>query len=308
MRNFIQFLIRYHAFFLFLALEVVCLVFYFRSAEYPNAAVIYSANRFTGTVYDRYSAIRAYGRLGARNDSLLAENAQLRARLENARMLDSVHERCVDDSLYRQLYTYIPARIIRNSTSARNNYLTLDRGSAEGIRPDMGVICPDGIVGKVVAVSEHFSVVMSVLHGKFSSSAALRPTGNLAIADRVNAAIAVDSLESGVEEVPENLPQISGRLLWDGRNPTVVQLIDIPGHVQPNVGDPVFTTGFGTLYPEGIAVGKVHDVRESPGSYFLEVDVALSPDFSALRYAYVVNYLQKEEREQLENQAMNDGP
>jgi len=326
MRNFLKFLLRYYAFFLFLALEVVCLILYFRSAEYPNASVVYSANRLAGNAYARYASLVEYTRLDDRNDSLALENARLREQLANARMIDSVHERCVDDSLYRQLYTYIPARIIKSSVTARNNYLTLDRGSREGIRPDMGVITDDGIVGKVVAVSEHFSVVMSVLHSKFSSSAALRPTGAIKVSDRVAASLAADSARlglsaagaaggagtaaaagtgaaSGAGALRPELPFISGRLSWDGKNPSRVQLIDIPGHVQPRPGDAVFTTGFGTLFPEGIPVGKVEAVRQAPGSYFLEIDVALGPDFSGLRHAYVVNYLQKEEREALETEA-----
>jgi rod shape-determining protein MreC len=318
MRNFLKFLLRYYAFFLFLALEVVCLILYFRSAEYPNASVVYSANRLAGNAYARYAALVEYTRLDDRNDSLALENARLREQLANARMIDSVHERCVDDSLYRQLYTYIPARIIKSSVTARNNYLTLDRGSREGIRPDMGVITDDGIVGKVVAVSEHFSVVMSVLHSKFSSSAALRPTGAIKVSDRVAASLAADSarqglgvnetgagtgIAAGTGALRPELPFISGRLSWDGKNPSRVQLIDIPGHVQPRPGDAVFTTGFGTLFPEGIPVGKVEAVRQAPGSYFLEIDVALGPDFSGLRHAYVVNYLQKEEREALETEA-----
>ncbi len=305
MRNLLKFLLRYHAFFLFLALEVVCLIFYFRSAEYPNASVFYSANKMAGNAYLRYSAVVEYTRLGDRNDSLAAENAKLRAMLANARMIDSVNERCVDDSLYRQLYTYIPVRIINNSVTGRNNYLTLDRGSREGIRQDMGVISEEGIVGKVVAVSEHFSVVMSVLHSKFSTSAALRPSGSVNVAERVAASLAADS--GGVAKTPL-IPAISGRLSWDGKHPRMVQLIDIPGHVQPRPGDEVFTTGFGTLFPEGIPVGEVKEVRQAPGSYFLEIDVSLKPDFSALRYAYVVNYLQKQELETLENAAANDRP
>lgn len=309
MRNFLKFLFRYYAFFLFLALEVVCLVLYFRSAEYPNASVVYSANRIAGNAYARYAALVEYTRLDDRNDSLASENARLREQLANARMIDSVTERCVDDSLYRQLYTYIPARIIKSSVTARNNYLTLDRGSREGIRPDMGVITDEGIVGKVVAVSEHFSVVMSVLHSKFSSSAALRPTGAIKVSDRVAASLAADSarlglgLAAGANPLSPELPFISGRLSWDGKNAGRVQLIDIPGHVQPRPGDAVFTTGFGTLFPEGIPVGKVEEVRQAPGSYFLEIDVALGPDFSGLRHAYVVNYLQKEERQALESEA-----
>ena len=91
MRNFIQVLIRYHAFFLFLALEIVCLIFYFRSAEYPNASVVYSANRLVGKAYSRYASVIEYSRLDDRNDSLLSENARLREQLANARMMDSVH-------------------------------------------------------------------------------------------------------------------------------------------------------------------------------------------------------------------------
>jgi rod shape-determining protein MreC len=274
MQNFLKFLVRYHAFFLFLALEAVCLGLFLRSAEYPQAVVLHSANAVSGRAYARLSNWRAYNRLDERNDSLQAENARLRNLLAGFVQFDTATERCFEDSLFRQVYAYLPVRVIKNSVTARNNFLTLDRGRADGIRADMGVVTDDGIVGVVVATSEHFSVAMSVLHGKFSGSAALEPA-------------------DGGEPV-------AGRLRWDGRDPRLVQLTDIPGHVEPRPGDRVRTTGFSALFPEDWPVGTVERVRRGEGSYFLEVDVALSQDFSRLRRAYVIHYLYREERSALE--------
>ncbi len=318
MRNFLNFLIRYHAFLLFLALEVFCLSLYFRSSAYPNAVIMYSANQVAGNVYLRYSNLREYTRLGQRNDSLASENARLMALLNMAQLQDSVVERLVSDSAQRPLYRYIPVRIIKNSITSRNNYMTLDRGSLHGLTADMGLITDEGIVGKIIATSEHFSVAMSVLHSKFSSSAALLPAAQYgADPGALPPAASQPALSAQIPDVDfpapvsqpaspgegssGQAPVLSGRLSWDGKNPRMVQLIDIPGHVEPRPGDPVFSSGFGTLFPAGVPIGLVRELRQAPGSYFLELNVELGPDFSRLRHAYAVTYLYKEEQEALEN-------
>ena len=284
MQNFLKFLVRYHAFFLFLALEAVCLGLFLRSAEYPNAVVFHSANQITGGAYNRLANWRNYNRLGEQNDSLQVINAQLYKQLPGSLQVDTVYERCKDDSLYRQLYHYIPVRVIKNSITGRNNFLTLDRGSAAGIQENMGVVTDKGIAGVVVAVSEHYAVAMSVLHGKFSGSAALQ------------------SRDTASAEGPEQTP-VMGRLRWNGRSPRTIQLTDIPGHIEPRPGDRVLTTGFSALFPEGWPVGTVDRVRQSEGSYFLEVDVALSQDFARLRHAYVITSLYRDEQQTLEAEA-----
>ncbi len=309
MRNFLKFLVRFHAFFLFLALEALCLVFYFRSAAYPNAAVVYSANQLSGNTYARIAAVRAYGRLSLVNDSLNQQNARLRERLEQLGSPDSQRAGSITDSLFRQQYTYVPVRIINSSITARNNYLTLDKGRRDGLSADMGLITERGIAGRIIAVSEHYAVAMSVLHSKFSTSAEWRPiagqSGNAAAGSPFSGEGDLAALPPPAEN-PDGAA-VSGRLSWDGKKPGIAQLIDLPGHVQPQPGDPIYTTGFSTLFPQGVPIGTVREVRQAPGSFFLEVDVALSADLSSLRHAYAVRDLRKWERDSLEQASSTYG-
>jgi rod shape-determining protein MreC len=278
MKNFIRFLVQYHAFFLFLGLEGLCLGLYLRSAEYPNAWAVNSASAVAGGTYSAVSSANEYSKLGKRNDSLAAVIAYLRAQLDNAYAYDTLTEVCLDDSLRMQLYTYLPAKVIRNSVASPANYITLNRGSSHGVEVDMGVICDQGVVGKVVKVSDNFSVVMSLLHPKFSLFAYL----------------------------PES--QVMGKVQWQSRNPRMATLFDIPSHVEPVNGDAVETAGYSSIFPEGIPVGTVLQRNKAEGTNFLEVDVELSTPFHSLRHVYVVNYLQREERSNLENAAAADGP
>lgn len=292
MQSFIQFLLRFHAVFLFLALEGVCMVLYLRSAEYPNAVVLHSANALSGSTYQRISGWKQYNRLGHHNDSLNAYNARLRNLLEGSVQFDTLAEACVEDSLWRQVYTYIPVRVIKNSVVGRNNFITLDRGSLDGLRKDMGVVTEQGIAGVVVATSDHFAVAMSVLHGKFTASAALHPSPspeNLA--------------EARVTGIPVDRSPILGRLRWDGRSPRNAVLTDIPSHIEAHPGDTVRTTGFGGLFPAGWPIGRIDRIRGEGGTHFLELDVLLDQDMARLRHAYVVNYLFREERLELEQNA-----
>jgi rod shape-determining protein MreC len=309
MRNFLKFLVRFHAFFLFLALEALCLVFYFRSAAYPNAAVVHSANRLSGSTYARIAAFRAYGRLSLENDSLNQQNARLRELLGQQGSAENLGTNIITDSLYRQQYTYVPVRIINSSITARNNYLTLDKGRADGLSADMGLVTERGIAGRIIAVSEHYAVAMSVLHSKFSTSAEWRPGSEQPGSDAPGGSFSVEGGSAALPPVSES-PEgsaVSGRLSWNGKHPGIVQLIDLPGHVQPQPGDPIFTTGFSTLFPQGVPVGNVREVRQAPGSYFLEVDVALSADLASLRHAYAVVDLHKWERDSLEQASSTYG-
>ncbi|MFT7589242.1 MAG: rod shape-determining protein MreC [Limisphaerales bacterium] len=275
MGRLLDFLVRYHALFLFLGLEAVCFLLYAQNVDYANAKMFHSANTVTGAVFTKKSNVKYWFGLQAVNDSLNAENSKLRAQLTQSLTIDTVNEYCIEDSLYRQLYTYFPARVINNEVNNRNNYITINRGSKHGIKKDMGVIGLHGIVGKVITVSDEFSVIMSVLHSKFTVSASIEKYNTI------------------------------GRLHWDGHNPDIVQLEDIASHVELKSGDKILSTGYSALFPEGIEIGTIHQIRNPASSHFLEVDVNLHEDMSVLRYVYVVNYLQRDARGKVENRAIS---
>ena len=271
MGRLLDFLMRFHAFFLFLGLEVFCFYLYSKNVEYASGQVFHSANSVSGGFHQTKSDVKNWFNLQHINDSLMADNARLHALMQYSRAVDSLNEYCVEDSAYRQLYTYYPARVVNNQVNRRNNYVTINLGSKDSVKKDMGVIGTDGIVGKVVQVGDNYSVVMTVLHSKFSVSAAIKKDNTL------------------------------GRLTWNGRHAALAQLNDVSSHVELKPGDKIITTGYSALFPEGLEIGKIDQIRYPESSHFLEVEVRLNEDMTRLRNVFVVNYLQREAREAAEN-------
>lgn len=220
-----------------------------------------------------YSNVTEYFALKKANEQLAEENAHFHAR-EPQSYYKYDHEIFrIDDSIYVQQYTFITAQVINNSVNKRNNYITLNRGSKQGIEPGMGVISPQGIVGVVTDVSPHFSVAQSFLHKLSSVSAKLKSSN------------------------------YSGILEWPGRSATHAILKDIPGHVELNMGDTIVTTSFSLVFPQGIMLGTIEEHELNTSTNFYDIKVKLSTDFQKLDHVYVVNNLLKKEQLELEQLA-----
>ena len=192
-------------------------------------------------------------------DSLRAENAELRAQISNAKYQDRY--RWLDtlsDIGNLQRYEFLPARVVKNSVNRTSNTITIDKGSRHGLRENMGVVGSNGIVGIVRHVTPFYSDVMSVLHQQSSVSAALRSSGAF------------------------------GSLVWRGRDARRMQLTDIPLHVRVAVGDTVQTSGYSSMFPEAIFIGKITEVNRLPGSNFYDLGVEPAQDLTTTRYVYVV--------------------
>lgn len=276
MRSFLLFIIRHNAIFLFALLEIIALYFVFTYNNFHNTYFINSANGITGNVLNTYGNFEEYFSLKEVNDSLMLENALLRQKLLNEALPDS-NSVIVKDSIGQPLYSYIPAEVIGNSFTEPNNYITLNKGSSDGIRENMGVITSSGIVGRVVKVSPNFSVVMSVLHSQFVSRVA----------------------------VQKNNAQ--GRLTWEGKSPTHISVIQVsePGTIVK--GDTVITTKISPMFPPDILVGTIESFGKDAGSNYFTLNVRLSTKFSSLQFVYVVNDLLQKERIDLENKALDAG-
>jgi len=173
MRNLLIFITKYNAFFLFVIFEIISLVIYIKYNSFQKATFITSTNSVTGGLYTRASQFNEYLKLKEVNDSLASENARLRNGLKSSFYVDTVAKHKVTDTTYKLQYEYIVAKVINNSVNRATNYLTINRGSKQGIAKGMGVICGLGIVGKVVYVSDHFAVVQSLLHKDSQFSAML---------------------------------------------------------------------------------------------------------------------------------------
>jgi rod shape-determining protein MreC len=177
----------------------------------------------------------------------------------------------VVDTLQKQQYTYITAKVVNSSTTLPNNFLTINKGTADGIKPEMGVICGSGVVGIVQQVSTHYSTVMTLLHTKSKVSAKINANG------------------------------FYGSLVWgEELNAHESILKDIDKTVPVKKGDTISTTEFSALFPAGIMIGKVIESKLNPGSNFNAIKVGLSTNFNNLSYVYVVDNLKKNEQRILE--------
>jgi rod shape-determining protein MreC len=221
------------------------------------------------------TSVKEYVNLRKVNNDLALENSKLRSLLPSAYYIDTAGINNIKDSLHHQQYSYITAKVINNSVNKRNNYLTLNIGGLQGIRPEMGVVCSEGIVGIVKDTSKHFCSVISFLHKDAKLSAKLKKSGYI------------------------------GSLVWDGYDATVASLKDIALHVKLAKGDTIVTSSYSSIFPEDIMIGRVEDFQTKAGENFYDITIKLSTDFSKLSYVYVVNNLLKQEQESLEQLPSN---
>lgn len=275
MYNLLHFFLRYHLLILFLSLEAFCFFLIYHNNHYNQTAYVNVINTISGKVYNTYRSGIDYFYLRRYNDSLALENAFLREQLLDSKFDNQIDTGSLSDSSkrYVQNYTYITARVIRNSVNRATNLIYLDKGKLHGVDKHMGVIAPNGIVGQVIAVTDNYAAVMSVLSKDFKVSVKFRKN------------------------------EYFGNLQWDGIHSTSASLQEIPKHVPVQVGDTVVTSGYSQLFPRNIMVGVVSKVKSYPERTFLEIDVTLTTDFGNLGYVYIVKNLRKQELNQLDSLA-----
>ncbi|MBS1532406.1 MAG: rod shape-determining protein MreC [Bacteroidetes bacterium] len=276
MRNLLIFITKYNAFFLFLVFEIAALTVYVKYNSFQKATFISSTSKVTGALYTQVNGLKDYLRLKEVNDSIAKENARLRNQLKSSFYTDTAVKHDVTDSVYKQQYTFISAKVINNSVNRATNYITINRGSKQGVAKGMGVICSSGLVGKVIFVGEHLSVVQSLLH-KDSRFSAMLANGK----------------EIGYIEWSDDLDPHKGILK------------DVSNNAQPKLGEQVVTSQY-SLFPAGIPVGKVSNLHTRQGGYTLNMEVALAVDFSKLLYVDVVVNKLAQEQTGLEAQEKKD--
>lgn len=288
MRNLIIFFRRYFNFFLFLLLEVICIVLVFQNNNFQRSAYLNSANNVSGKLYDKYNNVQYYFHLKATNDSLVAENTRLHNAVNTSFdtmvttkgvKIDTFRQYS-DDTLHKVIgtqirrYEYFEAKVINNSINKPINYMTIHRGSLQGIRPNMGVISSSGVVGVVRSVSDNYAVVLSMLSKSNSVSISAR-------------------LGQSKE---------MGSVHWDGESAGYALLKDIPKSAKVHKGDTVVTSGFSALFPENIPIGYVDTVTISDrsGTSF-NIRLKLATNFYNVQYVYVIENLLKDEQQRLED-------
>lgn len=270
MRNLLIFLWRYNFFIFFLLLEACCIYLIAQNNHFQRAAFVNSSNRIAAKVNSGVSAVTDYINLRETNEALARQNAALKSLLPGVYYIDSVNRSVVKDTLRKQQYEFMVARVVNNSINRRNNYLTLDRGSLQGVHPEMGVISADGIVGIIKDVSPHYCSVMSFLHKDSRVSARVKKNGFI------------------------------GSLVWEGYDAQFASLKDIAKHVKLAKGDTIVTSSFSAIFPEGIMIGTVDFVDANTGNNFQDIRIRLSTRFGSLSYVYLVDNLMKDEQLNLE--------
>jgi rod shape-determining protein MreC len=276
MRNLIFFFYKYYTFILFFVLELFSFIILFQYNNYQKASFL----NFTGGVasgfYESVNSTTNYFGLRDINDSLLAENARLRSQMLNSYYQSGFAQTSINDSLYKQQYSYISANVVNNSITKRNNYITIDKGAMHGIKPDMGVISSNGVVGIVTSVSEHFATIRSALNGNTKISCMLKKNNAF------------------------------GSLEWNGDDPKFSSMKYVNKHVPLTINDEIVTSNYSTLFPQGIPVGRIYSHSLDAGDNFHLIKVELYTQFSTLKNVYVIRNIYKEEQQTLESNLKSD--
>jgi rod shape-determining protein MreC len=282
MRNVFLFIARFSNLLFFLLLQVVALSMLFQFNKFHQAAYMNLANEATGRVYIRYNKIETYFSLQKENEKLRQQNAELLNALKDDYAVPDSSIQVVTDSFrvdsleqYRK-FLYLPVKVIGNSIDAQNNYITLHRGSNQGVGVNMAVVGPEGIMGKVVNVSPNMAVAMSLLHRKNSVVALLKKGGGF------------------------------GEVVWDGKDPRHVTLNNIPRTVKVQKGDTVVTSSYSDIFPPGKIVGYVAQVQEDKSTSTYSLKLKTATDFYSVQHAFVVKNLQKAEMDSLMKKIRKD--
>ena len=270
MKNLFAFVVKHNFIFIFLFLEVLCVWLMVHNGGYQGSHVLNSSNRVVANVYETAAETREYFSLKAENDKLARENAVLRSFLTQNYAIIPTREYKRNDTLYKQQYSYVNAKVVNSTVNRRRNFLTINVGSKSGIGQDMGIASSEGIVGIVTDVSPNFSSAMSLLHKDLKINCQLKKDRSY------------------------------GPLIWDGEDYRYCLLTDIPTHSKIEKGDTVVTSQLSGIFPEGIMVGTVENYARKNNESFYTVKVRLSADLKKVNHVYIIKNSLKAERDSLE--------
>jgi len=269
---------------MFLIFQVLSISFLVKYNNTYEAAYSNTAHSLTGDIQKKYNNIQYFFDLKSTNKKLAEENAALRSALSMyVRGADSLHL----DNIYTLMdttnvdslgvirkYHYFEAKVVSNSLTNENNFITIEKGSRQGVKKDMAVAGPKGIVGHVVAVSENYSLVMSLLNHNSRVSGMLKKS---------------------------NMP---GLIEWDGKYPNILTLSNIPKRTKLAKGDTVVTSNYSGNYPEGLTIGRVITIsQDDPSSNYYQIKLLSGTDFYNLQYVYVIKNDYINEQKTLESKA-----
>ncbi|QCE40529.1 rod shape-determining protein MreC [Psychroserpens sp. NJDZ02] len=255
MQQIVNFILKNKAFLFFLLLLCVSVGLTIQSHSYHKSKFINSANSITGSVYNASNSVSSYFGLKAENEKLHEENTRLRSLLYNQKEVSEVF---IDSTSFDTKYKFTTAKIIKNSYSLQNNYLTINKGQRDSIKEDLGVISSKGIIGIIDNSNSRFATVISILNTTNKISAQLKKTNQF------------------------------GTLSWNGESPHFVQLTDIQKNAKLVKGDTIVTSGRSSIFPKGILVGTIETFKLDVTQNFFEIEVQLFNDMTNLEHVSVI--------------------
>ncbi|NQX85011.1 MAG: rod shape-determining protein MreC [Flavobacteriaceae bacterium] len=265
MQQLFNFFIRNKTFLFYVLLLSIAIFFTIQSHSYHKSKFINSANFLTGGIYESVNNIEHYFHLKEENNALLEENNRLKSLIYNKRQALEI------DTISMPKYTLTPALVTKNSYTAKQNYLTLNKGERDGVFEDQGVITSNGIVGIIDNTSNGYSRVISILNTTSQINAKLKKSNHIGI------------------------------LKWDGKSPFVAQLTDIQGLAKIKIGDTVTTSGNSNTFPKDILIGTLKDFKLSPTEDSYIINVQLSNDMTNLGHVHIIENLDIDELNSLES-------
>ena len=259
MRQIIDFFVRNKNFILFLSLFSFSLILIFSNSRYHNSLVLNSTNSLTGRIFETTNFISSYLNLKNENKSLNEENTELKKLIYN-------YSKSTIDGVKYEVFN---SKVIKNSYSRNNNYLTINIGNIDSISEDMGVVSNKGIIGITDRVSKNYSRVISVLNTKLNLNAKLKKSNHFGI------------------------------LNWNGLNYSTVQLIDLPKQTKINIGDTIITGGNSFIFPEGVLIGNVSSFKLDDTQNYIEAEISLFNDMTNIKNVYIIRNNDLEELKKL---------
>ena len=265
MRNLLEFLQKYHHWFLFVVLEVVSVILLFQYNSYQSSVWFSSANAVAGKIYEWDSTVKSFFSLMRVNEELTLRNFYLERQVSQLRRLYAEQTQDItvverNELLFLSQYKLIPAKVVTNELNKKDNLMTINRGEADGVEVGMGVACGQGVVGVVYLTGRNYSVVIPILNTSSSRiSCSIRGRGYF------------------------------GALRWYGGDAGVAYLEDIPRHAHFKKGDWVETNGYSSIFPPGVSVGRIEKVYNSPDGLSYRMKLRLSTDFGCLRDVVVIS-------------------
>ena len=273
--NLIDFIRKYCYIFLFILFETISMILLFRFNNYQGSVWFSAANSVAAGINSTYSNVMNFFNLEQINQELTAQNIALQRETEHLRqsLITATKDTTITEKLMREKlvgYNMVPATVVSNSAERSNNYLVIDRGEKDGIRPEMGVVGGGGVVGIIYLTGPHHSLVIPVTNRKSSISCRVRGQNYF------------------------------GYLQWDGSSMLSAYVDDVPRYAKVKVGQAIETSGYSAVFPPGIFVGRVRTIRNSTDGQSYRLDVTLGTNFANLRDVLVVTTPYKAEIDTLQ--------